>query len=216
MMVIDQREPDKFKYKDWGFETELENKALGDYHIEGIVIERKEINDYVKSLDQRLWEQAYGLEEAISNDDVISATIIIHGTVSKLNSRNMEPRKIEGIYGSIARLNISYDVNIIWVREESQFVKIVKKIHEKAGTETSKKKPHLTKRKFRDDRINVLFGIHGIGTDTAKNLLDEFGSISSICQQDRQSLQKADGVGGKTAKKVHDILHDGEENNLLS
>lgn len=215
-MRIDTREHDDFKHHDWDFETEIEQLSLGDYVINGVVIERKEINDHVSSLEQRLWEQAYSIEEAIINDEISAGIIIIHGTVSDLSTHNMDPRKIEGIYGSIARISVSYDVNVIWVRESSQFIKVVSKIHDKAGSEAVKRKPHLSKRTFRDDRVNVLYGIYGIGNQTAQNLLDEFGSISNICQQSQQELCAADGVGAKTAKKIHDILHDGEENNLLT
>lgn len=214
-LKVDDREPTHLQ-NCWDFETEVERREVGDYVVNKVAIERKEINDLVSSLNGRLWEQLKILEDNIENGELDAALLLVHGTVSDLNSRHMEPRKIEGIYGALARVSISYDVTVIWVREESQFKKFVRKVHNKAGTDTSKNKPHLTKRNYRDDRVNVLYGIPGIGNQTAQNLLEEFDSIAEICQASKQDLQRADGVGAKGAKKIYDILHDGEEENLLA
>lgn len=213
-LKVDDREPTRLQ-NCWDFDVEVERRDVGDYVVNKVAIERKEINDFVSSLDGRLWEQVKILEDNVAEGELDAALLLLHGTISDLSSRHMEPRKIEGVYGAVARISISYDVSVIWVREESQFRKIVNKVYQKAGTDASKKKPHLTKRSFRDDRINVLYGIYGIGNDTAKNLLDEFGSIAQICEASKTELQRADGVGAKTAKKIYDILHDGEEENLL-
>lgn len=215
-MKIDDREPDELKYKDWGFETQVERMKVADYIVgENIIgIERKEINDFVGSLEQRLWEQLINLE-----DNFDRSILIVHGTVGNLSHQNTEPRKIEGIYGAIARITASYDVNVMWVRGQSQFVKIVKKIHSKAGDERSAQKPHITKRNFRDDRVNILCGVYGVGYDTAKNLLEEHGSVRAIANCTREELAQASGVGGKTANKIYNILNDqgqeSEENGLL-
>lgn len=213
MMEIDGREPDSLKLHDWGFETEIvENMPIGDFVISNAVcIERKEINDLVSSLDNRVWEQVQNMED---NYDI--NILVVHGRVADLSTRNMETRKISAIYGALARLSVTYDVSVFWFREESQFIKLVKKIYKKSSDDKKRSKPHLERRNFRDDRVNVLYGIHGIGFDTATNLLDEFGSVAGVAQASKRDLQKASGVGAKTAKKIHDILHDGEEENLLS
>lgn len=211
MMLIDDREHDDFKNHEWGFNTKVERLGVADYIVsEKVAIERKEINDFVTSLDDRkntnIWEQVKNMEEHFDIN-----WVVIHGRVADLNHRNMEPRKVQGIYGAIARLGNSYGINVLWVRGQSQAKKAIKKIHSKARTEETLKKPHLKKRSYRDDRVNVLYGIHGLGYKTINNLLDEFDSVAGVCQASEKELKKADGVGGKTASKIHDILHDGEQ-----
>lgn len=98
---------------------------------------------------------------------------------------------------------MTYDVNVLWFRGKSQAIKQITKLHEKAGTEASKKKPHLTKRRYRDDRINLLYGIDGIGYETATNMLESFDTIQEIANADPEDLQVVDGIGPKTAEKVH-------------
>lgn len=209
---VDNREPERLQHC-WDDDIEVRTLETTDYLINGVGIERKEINDFVGSINGRLWEQLKRMEDNIEDDenDLNTGLLVVHGTVADLSSQNMEPRKIESIYGALARVMVSYDIEVVWVREESQFKKIVRKVASKAGDDGRTVKPHLSKRNYRDDRINVLYGVHGVGYETAKNLLDEFGSIANICQASRQDLQKADGVGAKTAKKIRDILHDGEE-----
>ena len=211
MMKIDSREPDDLKHRDWGFDTEVVgNMKVGDFVIsETICIERKEINDLVGSLDNRVWEQVVNMEE---NYDI--NILVVHGKVSDLSTRNMEPRKISAVYGSLARLSITYDVNVYWFRDYSQFVKMVKKLHSKGGDKDRREKPHIEKRNFRDDRVNVVCGIYGVGYETAKNLLEELDSVAGVAQASEQELRGAKGVGEKTAKKIHDIMHDGEDDLL--
>lgn len=243
MMKIDGREPDSLKYHDWEMETEVvENMKVGDfviddaicikheeidefieaildsveYDISNIVdrkdvcIERKEINDLVQSLNNRVWEQVMNMEENYNRN-----FLIVHGTVSDLSSRNMEPRKISAIYGSLVRLGLTYNVNVFWFRAESQLIKAINKIHSKGGTKSKREKPHIEKRNFRDDRVNVICGIYGVGYETAKNLLDELDSVAGIATASKSELAKAHGVGEKTANKIYDIMHQGEQDNLL-
>lgn len=217
MMIIDDREPDWAKNHQWEFPTRVERSKVGDYIMTGgIVIEAKEINDFVGSMQQRLWEQATDLEGLIEDDEsgIHGVGVIIYGSVRDLNSHNMEGRKIKGIYGALARLIASYGVGTAWVHERSQFIKLLGSLHDKAGTETSAKKPHLTKRRFRDNRINVLYGIDGIGYDTASNLLGDdspFSSLAEIAQADSKQLTKVAGVGAKTAERIIETFHEGEK-----
>ena len=217
-MLIDDREPDWVKNHDWGFNTQIERLDVADFITSGgVAIERKEINDMVSSLDQRVWEQAKDLEGNSADDGngIKVGVIIIHGSVSDLSPQNMDSRKIEGIYGAVARLTISYGISVLWFRERSQFIKMVKKYNEKGGTESSMKKPHLTKRSYRDDRINVLYGIDGLGYKTINNILDEFDSLYDIAQAPKKNLKKADGVGPSTAENIYDAFHQGREDGKL-
>lgn len=208
---VDNREPEHLQ-NSWETDTQVERLETTDYYVNGVGIERKEINDLVGSINGRLWEQLKRMEDNIADEDndLKTAILVVHGTVSDLSAQNMDPRKIEGIYGALARICVSYDVEVFWVREESQFKKIVRKIADKSEGGRSEK-PHLSKRNYRDDRVNVLYGIYGVGLETAKSLLEEFDSIAGICQASKEDLQRADGVGAKGAKKIYDILHDGEE-----
>ena len=209
-MIIDDREDETWKYHDWGFPTREQRMDVGDYLIgNSIIVERKEINDFISSIQQRLWEQANDLEKAIGNENnsIDTALVLIHGSITNLNRHNMEPRKIEAYYGAQARLIASYGVSVATFREASQAMKLMKRLHDKGGDEINKKKPHLTKRSFRDNRVNVLYGIDGIGYETALSLLEEFPSVSHVATASVNQLQNVDGVGPKTAESIYEAFH---------
>lgn len=222
MLIIDSNEPSWVKNHDWGPETRIEQLPVGDFLVGNqVLIERKEINDFVKSMEQRLWEQCYELESELANEQnsIMSANVIVHGTTSNLSTQNMDPRKIKAIYGAQARIIVSYDIGLHRYREKSQFIQTVERIHDKVGTGTDKTKPHLTKRRFRDDRINILYGVEGIGQTTAENLLDGenggFRSVAEVAQASVDRLQDVDNVGPKTADDIYNAFHEGEEGGLI-
>ena len=209
MIEVDDREWNNHStFRDFGDDIECEKKRLkiGDFNFNGICVERKEINDLVTSLDNRLWEQLVNME-----DNFDANCLIIEGTISDLSTQNMEPRKISAYYGVQARVAISYNVNVITVREKSQTKKLIEKMYRKSFREADKVKPHLEKRNFRDDRMNVLFGIKGLGSKTIKNILDEIGSVREVANADVEELKEVDGVGEKTATKIYELMREGEE-----
>lgn len=240
MMIIDDREPDWVKNHDWDFRTEVEVIDVGDFLLRGgVAVERKEINDFVSSIPKRLWEQLENMEINKIDSDVITddqiqewvgvtdhledgngihaGILLIHGRTSDLNSRNMQARKIEAIYGALARVMVSYDVSTSWFRGRSQFFKMMNKLHSKGGDERSIRKPHLTKRDYRDQRVNILFGIDGLGYKTINNIFDVPGldSVLDVAQADTTTLAKADGVGPKTAQRIYDNFREGSESGGL-
>lgn len=209
MIQVDDREWNNHEeFRDFGDKIECESKRLeiGDFVFNGVCVERKEINDLVNSLDNRLWQQLKNMED---NYDVNA--LIIEGRVADLSTRNMEPRKISAFYGVMARVSISYNVNVIAVREKTQTKKILKKMYRKSHSEVEKVKPHLEKRNFRDDRMNVLFGIDGLGKKTIKNILDELGSVRAVANSSEDELMKVSGVGPATAESIHEIMIEGED-----
>jgi len=209
MIKVDDREwKNHEEFRDFGekIECEKERLKIGDFVFNDVCVERKEVNDLVNSLDNRLWEQLVNMED---NYDI--NVLIIEGTVSDLSNRNMEPRKIGAIYGVTARVSVTYNVNVVSIREKSQTKKLLKKMYRKAVTEAEKEKPHLEKRNFRDDRMNVLYGIHGLGKKTIKDVLDHFGSVRNVANASEKELVEVSGVGPKTAKKIRDIMTDGED-----
>lgn len=207
-MIIDDREPDSVKLHDWDCETRTERLNSADFVIgDALVgIERKDISsgDLVNSIRDGLWGQ---LDNMMDNFD--KSILMVTGTISDLPTRQMDGKNIEAIYGALARIALSYNVSVFWFREESQMFKEIEKIESKADTDAGEIKPRLTKRNMPDERINVLYGIPGIGRKTAENLINEFGSIANICSKSGEELAVAKGVGEKTGNKIHDILHNG-------
>lgn len=103
MLRIDHREDKALREHDWPFRVEVEQLPVGDYLVgHSIVIERKEINDFASSMDQRLWEQAHDIEEALASEDnsIKTAIVMIHGSPGNL--RRPTPRRIDAIYGAIS------------------------------------------------------------------------------------------------------------------
>lgn len=218
-MIIDEREPSIIKDHDWGFPTLIEQIESADFIIgdgNKFGIERKDVStgDYIGSVQNgRLWEQLRTME---NNFD--KSALFVVGSPGDLPTRQMDPKNIKTFYGALARIFVSYTTSVFLVREHSQMFRIIKDIHRKEGTQPTTK-PKLDNRKFRDDRINVLYGVYGIGNHTAQNLLDPdkggFRSVREVANASKKRLTKVEGVGLTTAEKIVSIMRDGEQSEGL-
>ncbi len=51
-------------------------------------------------------------------------------------------------------------------------------------------------------QLGILQSLPGIGPSTAKNLLEQFGSVEAILAADEQALQEVSGIGAGKAKAI--------------
>lgn len=172
---------------------------VGDYAIsERMCIERKTANDFESSMiNGRLFEQLARLKAAYTHPILLIET----GSGFRLN----EPI----ITGAIASCYFDYGVMVTFSEDESATASLVCAIarheHERKAAGSSPKggTRSLSEDQFRE---RVVANLPGIGTATARKLLERFGSISAIASADERSLIEVENIGQKRARNILRIM----------
>jgi len=60
----------------------------------------------------------------------------------------------------------------------------------------------------RKRQLYVLQGLPGIGPERATRLLDTFGSLEEVFGAEDDDLAEVDGVGTKTAERIHHLVSE--------
>jgi ERCC4-type nuclease len=60
-------------------------------------------------------------------------------------------------------------------------------------------------------QIRILTGIPGIGPTRAQRMLEQFGSVEAIATATSEALATVEGIGRKTAQRIHWAVHESPE-----
>jgi ERCC4-type nuclease len=175
----------------------------------GIPVERKEIGDYLRSMndgrrDEQLYNMSYGFP--LSYIVIIgSPSRAIRGTrmtmnayVSSLVGSSLK-RAPDGIGGQVVSVNLESD---------EAFVLFLKYLDGKVKEGSYARVPVMQKRAWKPEEllIYVVSSLPGIGAKTANNLLTHFGSVRGVMNASKEQLMEVDGVGTKKAEEIHGVL----------
>jgi len=187
MIIADVHEPEKFK----SIADEVREIPV-DYIVIGserkYMVERKEVMDLWNSVkDGRLWKQLRYLEDA--REEGYIPILLVEGSLGKLFvfSKSMTPKKFMGLQLAFS----SFGVTVIQL--SPKFTKMfLKFLDEKSGKKRKYDRPNIPKpieRTLTEERIDVLRAIRGIGSKTAEELLNRFGSIRGVVNAPFEDLR---------------------------
>ena len=175
----------------------------------GVPVERKEIGDYLRSLnDGRRDEQLYNMSYGFPLSYIVtigSAARALKGTkmsagayVSSLVGSSLK-RAPDGASGQVVTVNLE---------SEMEFILFLKYLDEKVKEGAFVRVPVMQKRASKPEEllVYVVSSLPGIGTKTAANLLAYFGSVRGVMNATKEQLMKVDGVGPKRAEEIHGVL----------
>lgn len=175
----------------------------------GVPVERKEIGDYLRSLnDGRRDEQLYNMSYSFPLSYVIvigSASRALRGTKMTINAYISSlvgcslKRSPDGVGGQVVTVNLE---------TEQEFVLFLKYLDEKVKEGTFARVPVMQKRAWKPEEllVYVVSSLPGIGTKTANKLLEHFGSVRAVMNASKDELMKVEGVGQKRADEIHNVL----------
>jgi ERCC4-type nuclease len=63
-------------------------------------------------------------------------------------------------------------------------------------------------------QVFLLTGLPGVGAARAKSLLAQFGSVEAVICASEQALAEAEGIGRRTAQRIHWAVHETAESYL--
>jgi len=187
-----------------GVEVRLKRLAVGDYEVDGrCVFERKTVADFANSIvDGRLFVQAAKLARL-----TIPAAIILEGRSSDLSAIQM---RREALQGAMISLSLIFRLPVLRALNPQETAKLMLyaaeqiRRHDGNGSARYGWRPKC-KRKI---QLRILQGLPGIGPGRAAQLLASFGSVEAVMTASQETLEQVEGVGGKTAAAIRDVLQE--------
>lgn len=176
------------------------NLSIGDYVISSkVCIERKTAEDFISSIIDRGKRDIFKQSEELS-ETYERPTLIIEGDFDW--KRDIHPSCIKG---AILKISIKYGISILYTKNPKDTACTLNSIATQEHKEGSRpprmhaKKPTTSTKKMQE---YIVSSLPMVGPKTAKKLLKEFGSISSIFNASKKKLESVDGIGEKKANKI--------------
>jgi len=201
-----------------GVQIERRELKVGDYFCGeisadgtyvGIPVERKEIGDYLRSMnDGRRDEQLYNMSYNFPLSYIVTigspsralrgTRMTINAYVSSLVGSSLK-RAPDGVGGQVITVNLE---------GEAEFLLFLKYLDEKVKEGSFARVPVMQKRAWKPEEllVYVVSSLPGIGAKTANNLLTHFGSVRGVMNASKEQLKEVDGVGDKKAEEIHTVL----------
>ncbi len=181
--------------------VDIRRIEVGDFIIsKRVVVERKTISDFVNSIiDRRIFKQIENMKEFYERP-----IIILEGIEDIYSVRNVHPNAIRG---AIASISVDYGIPIIRTSNAEETAEMLIAIarreqSEKKEISLHKKKP-MTKAEI---QVYVVSSLPMIGPNTAKRLLEYFGTIENVFTANVDELMKVEGIGKEKAKKMRELI----------
>ena len=190
-------------------EAQLE---VGDYLLsERVCAERKTSIDFISSImDKRLFQQLANMKENFERP-----LLVIEGGSLFESGININENAIRGALASVA---IDYSMPIIWTHNQLETAKMLYRIAHREQIGGGKNTGLRGKRRLlskNQEQEFLIEGFPGISNVTAKKLLNHFGTCKKIFSASESELQKADGIGKETAKRIFALLSRKYEESVL-
>ncbi len=180
---------------------------IGDYVFGSYVVERKRVDDLVRSVyDKRIFEQ---ISRALRNFDKIF--IIIEGSPEKIREYTDRWRSVYGALGLIA---IQNNVSILYTSnaEETAYLiyslskssKSLKNLSSEKAFLRRDKKPSTTDHRIWQEYIVQC--LPHIGPRLSQKLLETFGSVQRIFNATPSELSRVEGLSEEIAQEIVRII----------
>lgn len=203
-ILADHREKDNRVVKeliDLNIPVKTAQLESADYILSGHVgVELKHISDFVNSIiDGRLLDQMRQLKKNFSK-----AVLIIEGDEDIYSVRKIHPNAIRGMLASIA---LDFNIPILHTKtpkETAAMLAIMAKREQEKDRDFSlhERKPHTIK----DQQEFFVSSLPNIGIKTARTLLENFITIKSLVNSNKEDIIKIEGIGDKTAAKLLELF----------
>jgi len=192
-----------------GAKYEFVELEIGDYVVGEVVVERKNVNDYVASLTSgRLANQLYQL----SYHYPISV-LIVEGYIDEVLYYRKIKRQtyISSLAGSLLKRAPEGErgiINLVMVTSPFDTAVFLKYLHEK-WSKGEPRLPVITKKKAVNEKeraLMILSSLPGISEVRAEKLLNHFKSVKAVFNASTEELMRVEGIGRKTAESIYRII----------
>jgi len=215
MIVVDVHEPDKIKQK---LRCRVESLPAGDYVVFGqrgtVIIERKEVNDFVSSVrDDRLWQQLESIK-AVAENEGFRPLLLIEGEPWKVF--RFRKVRLPQWFGMLQAVTVGYGIPVMFTRDEDQTVLFIQQLERRLG-KTDHVRSITVKKEGRtpvEQAEDMLCAVDLIGRKKAREILSRY-SIREIVNNPGL-LYNVKGVGEKVVSNFVSVVNAkyGNDRNL--
>ncbi len=208
-IIVDSREKSSKTLRlmhEMPIKLELSSLQTGDYQLsQDVAVEFKRVSDFVDSIvDGRLLSQVKKLKET-----TLKPLIIVEGEESLFGQRNLHPN---AIYGMISTISISYQVPILFTRNEQDTANLLFMIARREQQETrfnaKQFTQHTLKPKSEHEQLRyIVEAFPHIGPNVAEKLLVRFSTLERLSCATMSEIRDIEGIGEKTAQQIWQMCH---------
>jgi ERCC4-type nuclease len=227
-LLVDYRERSVLKLvEDICEDVVVTQLSVGDYLLisgsEGIVVERKTINDLLTSIrSNRLWDQLLRMmkTEKVAGYSLKRRILLIHGNYKKyFENLDYETDDLKTswsqLMGAYMEILYVYNTPIIHVESDIAFKAFMKILIKRESAGKNDKlpsakwymKPVKADLPLKNRKKYILSALPYIGNQLASNLLDHFSTISDIAFAQVEDLKKVPKIGKKRAELIYKMFH---------
>lgn len=210
-VIIDSREMNssigRQLHKSDSITVDMDQLDVGDYILgPDCAAERKSISDFLNTLtggDRSLFEQLGDLANSYQKP-----ILLLEGDSSQLYSGRVHKNAING---ALASIQFDFGVNIVYTDSEDDTVNWIELIAEREQDDSeSEVQAHGTKstQTIKDQQEYIVSSFEGVGSKTAKKLLNQFNTIEDIINASSEDLQETDTVGPSTAEYIREVVEE--------
>jgi len=203
-VIVDEREkasgvPGMLKER--GLMVEYRMLEVGDYVIRGYAVERKESQDFVRSLySGRIFDQAYRLRETYENP-----VLVVEGDITPLMDKKIKPR---AYWGALAALTFDYGLKVLFTSDTAQTANLIYTLTRRRPLKMKgpvvKKKPKVEN--LERTQILTVSTLPGIGPKLADRLLRDFETVRKVFMASIAELSAVKGIGRVKAHRIAEVL----------
>lgn len=200
MIYIDSNEPATLvgHVMDKNGECRRKDMPTGDLVVADRIIERKEMNDFVKRLtteDISIWRQLDAMEQA-GRESGYEPMLLLEGSYASIRS-HISDASVVGAVAAITRRGISV-VPTPDVEGTAQFL-VTLDDDSDHGVESVRQSPSISER---ERPQHIVEGLPNVGPSRAVALLDHFGDPLAVMTATTEMLCEVDGIGPATAEEI--------------
>ena len=201
-VYVDTRElaqfVDKLRYR--GALVEVKQLDIGDFVVSSdIVIERKTIDDFVKSIyDGRLFKQLVNMASKYPKQ-----VLVVQGEKKDLSGIS-EP----AFYGALASIVSDFKVPVFFGASEREVIEIIyhiarrEQIEKKRGTKIREGRKPAT---LADKQRYIASGIPGVDAVLADRLLSKLSTLERLFSASEDELRSVEGIGDVMAQRIRQL-----------
>lgn len=186
-----------------GFELERAMLPLGDYRVgNDTLVERKTTRDFALSIvDGRLFSQAYRLVTREEHPIMVVEGMTFEGAVGL---------SLPALRGAFITLAQSFRLPVLRTRDQADTAWTLARLFEQRGRLGHAHGPLHggPGRRLQTRKEGVLRALPGVGPETARRLLEHFGSVAAVMGATAAELQEVPGVGPHRAAVLLETVHE--------